>query len=89
MSVAFDHRIEDHHQLANAGGQRGLMWFADPAQPQIEVAQRAATQDRIVRRHVQSAAQVGPPAKEVALTPPFPALASKGRHPDQGGDRAR
>ena len=61
------------------------MLFAETSQPQIEVAQRTATQDRIVRRHVQSAAQIGTTAEDVALTAPFSALASKGRHSDQGG----
>src|SRR5579862_1037634 len=89
VSAVLDHRVENKHQLANAGGQRWSMRFAGRSQPQIEVAQRAAAQDRVVRRHVKRAAQIGTASKDVTLTAPFPTLAGEGRDADQRGDLAR
>ena len=42
-----------------------------------------------MRGHVQSTAQVGTAAEDVAFAAPFAALAGEGRDPDQGGNLAR
>jgi hypothetical protein len=85
----FHHRVEDADEFANAGGHCQRMLFASRAPPQVEVAQRTAAQHRIVRGHVQRAAQVGAAAEDAAFTAPLAVLVGKRRDPDQRGYLAR
>ena len=86
MRVVFDHRVEDHQQLAHAGGDDDLGFFAEGFQAIREGSDDWVGASCAERRHVQATAHRTSAAADRAPSSELAAIAIEGGQADQCGD---
>ncbi len=83
--LLLDHRIQDRQQLAQASGQRDLLFFAGGQQPLIERFDHGIVASGHQRAHMQEGPNASAPTPNPAFASLAPTIPIKRGHANQRG----